>query len=273
MDALRTAGGPVTILQSGRLGDLWYVTPLANALDAAGLEVRVVFNESFGNPFAFFPSITPCPVPATPLRGRWRDALADATWQIDQWRLLRAQGGPVIWNQIFPLRWIQALAQGRCYPEYWYRNFPGCDFRRTLSTLTVSREPRILFFRRSHSFRALDSPALSAWLRANVRRLAEATGFEVVVVATAAEADDPEFPTWRGSLDEYQQLIARCSVVTGIVTSGHVLGQLLGKAVVAMYPQTVRSIDRIGGETIAITHPEDLTAKKITERLASGGSA
>lgn len=261
--------GEIAILQSGRLGDLWFVTPLAHALHQLGATVRVIHRADFGNPFTHFPYAisSPAPAPVPTRTDRLGYAAEEAAWQWRQWRRLRAEATPVIWNQIFPFRWLPALASGHSYPEYWYRRLPGIDFRRAPSTLDLATEPLVLFFRRSFSFRGAIPDRFDAWMRDTVRQIAAATGFRVLVVATNSEPDDEDHATWRGSLEEFQRLVAKCSIVAGITTSGHVLGQLLGKHVVAMYPPGVRSIDRIGAETIALEFPAPPPGPHILHRL------
>ncbi|GEM_PF-1956641 len=265
----QSSTGDIAILQSGRLGDLWFVTPLAHALHQLGARVRVIHRAEFGNPFTHFPYVisSPAPGPQHPRSSRLGYAADEAAWQWLQWRRLLRESTPVIWNQIFPFRWPHALACGRPFPEYWYRTFPGIDFRRAPTTLEVTAEPFILFFRRSFSFRGVIPDGFDDWLRGTVNHLASVTGHRILVVATADEPDDPEHPTWRGSLDDFQRLVARCSVVAGITTSGHVLGQLLGKPVVAMYPPDVRAVDRIGNETIALSFPDPLLEPSTLRRL------
>lgn len=265
----RSPTGEVAILQSGRLGDLWFVTPLAHALHQLGARVSVVHRADFGDPFVHFPCAISSPAPA-PVRSkttRLGHAAEEALWQWRQWQRLRREPTPVIWNQIFPFRWLYAAASGASYPEYWYRNLPGIDFRTAPTTLEITTEPLILFFRRSFSFRGAIPDGFDVWMHHTLDRLAEVTGFRILVVATSEEPDDREHPTWRGSLDDFQRLVARCSVVAGITTSGHVLGQLLGKRVVAMYPRGVRAIDRIGGETISLEFPKPPPDPPILRRL------
>jgi hypothetical protein len=75
--------------------------------------------------------------------------------------------------------------------------------------------------------------------------------------------DHPRYETWRGDLRAYQQLIARCGIIYGVNTSAHVLGQLLGKAVVACYPRVGRTIDTIGKETAKLCPGERLTTDQL----------
>ncbi|MBD5635169.1 MAG: hypothetical protein IAI49_11890 [Candidatus Eremiobacteraeota bacterium] len=85
----------------------------------------------------------------------------------------------------------------------------------------------------------------------------ERTRYRVIYVPPPGGADHARFETWRGDLGAYQRLIARSGMIFGIVTSAHVLGQLLGKPVVACYRDKRRRIDTIGSETARL-YPGEL---------------
>jgi hypothetical protein len=75
----------VSILQTGRLGDLWYTAPLAKWYYDQGRDVEVVYDGMFGNPFAFFPYIKPRPVHLRRYCSTnvgWGHFYNEAIWQI-----------------------------------------------------------------------------------------------------------------------------------------------------------------------------------------------
>ncbi len=256
----------ISILQTGRIGDLWYTAPLAQWLHGQGHTVEVVYDESFGNPFSFFPYIEPCPVhlPRYCVKNvRWGHFFNEAVWQLNWLRKLKAEGRQVIWNQVFPFRWLQAHRKGGPYVEYWYRNYPQINFRTASTTLPVSNEKTILVFQESQSISFKKGDAYHGWINGNLKTLATRTGYKPMVVAYGSQPDHPEYETWRGSLDDYQRLIASCGIIYGISTSAHVLGQLLGKPVVALYNDRQSPVDTIGGETARLRFLEQFTEDQL----------
>jgi hypothetical protein len=257
-------GARISILQTGRLGDLWYTAPLANWLHGQGYEVEVVYDQSFGNPFSFFPYIKPCPVilPRYCAKNiRWGHVYNEAVWQLTWLRKLKAEGRKVIWNEVFPFRWLQAHQKGVPYVEYWYRNYPQIDFRRAPTSLKISNEKTILVFLESQSVSFRKDQSYYDWIFGNLEKLAEVTGYRPIIVAYGNQPDHSVYETWRGSLGEYQQLIARCGIIYGIITSSHVLGQLLGKPVISLYKKKQSIVDTIGGEFVALYEGDELPEK------------
>ncbi|NLX24826.1 MAG: hypothetical protein GXY61_02540 [Lentisphaerae bacterium] len=257
----------VSILQTGRLGDLWYTTPLAHWLHQQGHTVEVVYDKCFGNPFSFFPYVEPRPVnlPRYCEKNiRWGHLFNEVVWQLGWLHRLKAEGKKVVWNEIFPFRWLQAHCKGRPYVEYWYHKNPQINFRRATTTLTVSNEKTILVFLESQSISFTKGDAYQRWIDGNLKTLAARTGYKPVVVAYGNQPDHPEYETWRGSLNEYQRLIASCGIVYGISTSAHVLGQLLGKPVVALYNDRQSPVDTIGGETARLSYLEQFNANQLS---------
>jgi len=228
----------ITILQTGRLGDLWFTTPLAWHLHQQGVEVEVAYNAKFGNPFTFFPYIKPRPLP---LRNwfpgdRFGYGINEMIWQPVEWLRLKRSGRTVIWNQIFPYRLLQSMRKGK----------------------PLSEGDTMLVFTESQSIRFKKDSAYYEWIGRNLRNVIDATGLRPVVVAYGDQPDHPVYETWRGSLEEYQHLIAGCGAVFGISTSAHVLGQLLGKPLVTLYEQGQHPLGMIGNETVTLSQGEDV---------------
>jgi hypothetical protein len=220
----------------------------------------------FGNPFSFFPYINPRPVtlPRYCAKNvRWGHFYNEAVWQLVWLRKLKVEGRRVIWNQIFPFRWLQAHMRRVPYVVHWYRKYPHVDFRTAPTTLDVRNEKTILVFEASQSISFQKGAAYSDWIYRNLEELSEKTGYRPVVVAYGKQPDHPVYETWRGSLDDYQRLIASCGIVYGISTSAHVLGQLLGKPVVALYNDRQSPVDTIGSETSLLRFPQKFTADQL----------
>lgn len=262
------------IVQTGRLGDLWFVIPLADHLTDQDYSVEVWYDEIYGRPFEFFPSVIARPVKfnrifaegAVGLR-----AVRSALQQILILARLALGRRRLIWNQIYPFR-LDAYVRGIPYPAFWYRNFPDLDFRRARTTLDVANDRTILYFTNSLSLGVRGCNAFTPWLEANLHKLAEHTGYRIVYVAPPGEPDHPVYESWHGRLDEYQGLIARCGLVFGISTSAHVLAQLLGKPVVACYKDRSRIIDSIGAETARLYPGEvlgEIDLAVISNKLAA----
>ncbi len=260
----------INILQTGRLGDLWFTTPLAWHLHCQGYEVAVVYNSKFGNPFSFFPYVKPMPVK---LRDwfpgpRFGYGFNEMIWQPAEWVKLKFQGQRVIWNQIFPYRSVLSLAKRKPFVECWYERYPQINFRRAPCDLKVTSGDTILVFTESQSIRFTRDQAHRDWVDRNLRKVMAATGFRPVIVAWGSQPDHPEYETWRGSLEDYQRLIAGCGLVYGISTSSHVLGQLLGKPVIVLYDKNQHPLGRIGGETMYICQGDDLPcAEDVAQRI------
>jgi len=256
------------ILQTGRLGDLWFTVPLADRLVDLGRHVEVWYDRVYGNPFAHFPSVVPRPVKLTrvlPGKSRLATIVNAASEQALLFAQLKRLGRTVVWNQIYPLR-LAAWLENEPYPQYWYRHYPGIDFRTARTTLAVENGRTILYFAASASLRIGAGSGFDAWLENNLERLRSHTGYRVLYVPPPGEPDHPRFDTWRGDLDAYQRLIAGCGVVFGISTSAHVLAQLLGKAVIPCYIDRRRLLDTIGAEKIKL-YPGDLLGAEELSRL------
>ena len=61
-------------------------------------------------------------------------------------------------------------------------------------------------------------------------------------------------------------MIAACGMVFGIITSAHVLGQLLGKPTVVLYSERQSILDMIGYEDVKLTTGQVMDQDQI-ERL------
>jgi hypothetical protein len=256
----------ISILQTGRIGDLWYTAPLANWQYEKGHEVEVVYDSTFGNPFSFFPYIEPRPVTLPRYCSkniRWGHFYNEAVWQLGWLRKLKSEGREIIWNEIFPFRWLQAHRKQIPYVEHWYRKYPQINFRTAPTTLSVSNEKTILVFQESQSISFIKDDSYTAWIDGNLKVLVEKTDYKPVVVAYGDQPDHPEYETWRGSMDDYQRLIASCGIVYGISTSAHVLGQLLGKPVVALYNDRQSPVDTIGAETARLKFSQQFTDEQL----------
>jgi len=260
----------IAILQTARLGDIWFTTPLANSLHQGGHSVSVVYDAQYGNPFTYFPSIHPQPVQCRiwlRAKNRWAYALNQGLNQALLLNRLRRQYDRVIWREIFPWRWAGMVKANIPYPDYWYRPFPGMQYRTAATTLKPGNERTILLFKKAQSLRFQMDDAYDRWIEDNLRLLLDATGLKPIFVAFGQEPDHPHYPTWRGSLEEYQQLVARCSIVYGASTSAHVLGQLLGKVVVPLYWLSHRIYNTIGQENARLFFGERLTQDQIAHLL------
>lgn len=267
------AGNKVTILQTGRLGDLWFTTPLAWHLHQQGCEVEVAYNAKFGNPFTFFPYVKPRPLPLHDwFRGsRFGYGFNEMIWQPSELLCLKIQGRTVIWNQIFPYRQLQSLSKGKSFVECWYEKYPQINFRRAPCDLDVTKGDTILLFTESQSIRFSRDRAYYGWIYSNLEKLVDYTGLRPLVVAYGNQPDHPEFETWRGSFEDYQRLIAGCGIVYGISTSAHVLGQLLGKPVIPLY-KGHHPLNRMGEGTLSLSQGECLPGKAETiQRLEGAG--
>jgi hypothetical protein len=243
---------------------------LAHWLHEQGHSVEVVYDESFGNPFAFFPYIEPRPVhlPRYCEKNiRWGHVFNEAVWQLNWFRKLKSEGRKVIWNEVFPFRWLQAHWKKAPYVEYWYRKDSQVDFRTAPTTLEIRNDKTILVFRESQSISFRKNESFDEWVDGSLKNLVARTGYQPVVVAYGNQPDHPKYETWRGSLDDYQRLIASCGLVYGISTSAHVLGQLLGKPVIALYSDRQSPVDTIGAETLRLCFPQQLSATQLDKLL------
>ncbi|PAW78393.1 MAG: hypothetical protein B9S32_07665 [Verrucomicrobia bacterium Tous-C9LFEB] len=261
---------PFAILQTGRLGDLWYTVPLADYLTQNGQRVEVWYDQSFGNPFTYFPSVIPRPLPLPRLTHGFSvpaNLLNSISQQLYLYEKLRQLGRQIIWNQIHPLG-IGAYFANRPYPEYWYRRYPEISFRHVQTTLQCHNDRTLLYFASSVSLRVSAANLYEDWLDRNLRLLQKLTGYRVLYVPPPGTPDHPTYETWRGNLEAYQELIAHCGLVFGIITSAHVLGQLLGKPVVACYTSRRWIFDTIGGETLRL-FPGDHISVEDSLKLAS----
>ena len=263
----------ITILQTGRLGDLWFTTPLAWHLHQQGVEVEVAYNSALGNPFAFFSYVKPRPLT---LKNwfpgpRFGYGFNEMIWQPTEFMKLKRQGRKVVWNQIFPYRLIQSLPKMKPYVECWYEKYPEIDFRSAPCDLEVTQGDTMLVFTESQSIRFKKDRNYYDWIYRNLETVVEATGLRPVVVAYGDQPDHPVYETWRGSLEEYQRLIARCGLIYGIVTSSHVLGQLLGKPLVTLYEEGQHPLGMIGDENIHLCQGNSLpSAEEMLQCLDLG---
>lgn len=258
-----TQTSPVAILQTGRLGDLWYTVPLADYLAQNGQRVEVWYDQSFGHPFTYFPSVIPRPIQLP----RFTDSsnvpfrlLNSIGQQLYLYRKLRQLGRRIIWNQIHPLG-IGAYFSNRPYPEYWYRHYPTINFRRAQNSFQCRNDRTLLYFASSVSLRISAGNGYEDWLDRNLRQLQKLTGYHILYVPPPGAPDHPTHETWRGSLDDYQELIAHCGLVFGIITSAHVLGQLLDKPVIACYTSRRLIFDTIGGETLRLFPGDNISTE------------
>jgi hypothetical protein len=262
----------VAILQTGRLGDLWYTLPLCHHLYSQGHEVEVVYDAQFGNPFTFAPYVKPRPIAVQrrfPRDKGWGHFWNEAVIQLRWLRMLRREGRRVVWNQVFPFHWPQAVLRRVPYPVYWYRKYPEIDFRKAVTTLDVRQGDRLLVFRHSQSLKLAEDTSYYEWIDRNLTLIANATGLRPLLVAYGDQPDHKQYDTWRGSLDEYENLVAGCGMVFGISTSAHVLGQLLGKPVVALYDNRQRIVDTIGAESGCLCFSQHLTKEQL-KKLGGG---
>ncbi len=253
------------IVQTGKLGDLWFTVPLADHLSDLGHRVEVWYDATYDAPFRYFPSIVPRPVGLPNIvlgSGRFGRVVNAVAKQAVLRARVSGLGRRVVRNEIYPFR-LDAYLANRPYPESWYRPYPGVDFRRARTTLRVENVGTILYFAASSSLRVEPASANTPWLEDNVARLAEHTGCRVIYVPPPDAPEHHRFETFRGDAAAYQRLIASCDIVFGIITSAHVLGQLLGKAVVACYIDRRMTVDTIGGETIRLYPLERLDNKSL----------
>jgi hypothetical protein len=254
------------ILQTGRLGDLWFTLPLAHHLHQQGQAVEVVYDAQYGNPFTFTPYVTARPMKMPgPLEspGRWSYAINQAIHQVRLNQTLKKEYARVIWRQIFPYRWLHTVHENRPYPYQWYAAFPEINFRRAPTTLECADEKTILLLDKSQSVHFHKDDSYARWFEENLQKLVEATHYTPVYVASGSEPDHPKYRTWRGSQDDYQRSIARCGIVYGTSTSAHVLGQLIGKAVVPLYGNRKVRYDTIGEEDACLFPGERLDAAQL----------
>lgn len=258
----------VSILQTGRLGDLWFTIPLAHWFHQQGHEVEIVYDDVFGNPFAFFTYIKPRPVKMPKYfkkNKRWGHFLNEAVWQLNWlWRLKR-EGKKVVWNQVYPFRLFAAYRRKAPYVEYWYRKYPQVNFRMAESSLEVTNEKTILVFQESQSPLFKMDESYYDWIFRNLDALVAVTGYKPILVLYGDQPERAGYESWRGSLDDYQRLIASCGMVFGISTSAHVLGQLLGKPVIALYGGGQSIVDTIGAESARLEFPHVATEGQFAE--------
>lgn len=261
-------GRTVAILQTGRLGDLWFTLPLCHHLHTRGVRVEVVYDAACGSPFLFAPYVTPRPMSVKrvlPGDRWWGRFISEALIELAWLRMLKREGRIVVWNQLYPFRWLSGVLRRRPYPEYWYRHYPAINFRRAVTTLDVKPGDRILVFRHSRSLNMAEDAAYFAWIDRNLDRVVEATGMRPLVVAYGEQPDHGRYETWRGTMAGYQELIAGCGVVFGMSTSAHVLGQLLGKPTVVLYGRYQFVVNTIGAETACVRNPDELTSDQVAE--------
>lgn len=252
---------PVAILQTGRLGDLWFTLPLAWELHKQGCEVEIWYDASFGEPFKYMPYVRPCPVrlPLTPNRANRRpwDFAKEAFNQVQLYAWLRMRRSRVIWNELYPLHLPRVIRRKTPYPTQWYERHPGVQFRRAVTTLPRRNDGTILLLKRSTSLFFQRGPAFDDWIDENLRLLAAATGYTPLHVMHGEEEPHRGCQICRADFDQYQQLIAGAGIVFGVSTSAHVLGQLLGKPIVSLYPDPKVRYIKIGDETAEL-HPYEI---------------
>ncbi len=257
----------IAIFQSGRLGDLWMTLPLANHLyKNAHKPIRIFYDKCYGNTvFSSFPYVDPVPIRMNRFlteTTRPSRLFSQGLAQLQTYIRLKRTGIEVVWNQIYPWRWLQATFFGKPYPYYWYLKYPEIlNSRIVPSTLEINNGKTILVFMNSQSLPTLDTTKNHEWLHNNLEKLVEWTGYKPIIVAYGDQPDHPKYETWRGSLEEYQKLIAQCGIVFGIITSAHILGQLLGKIVIPLYGKNTSIIDSIGKETLLLKFPENFSGK------------
>jgi NAD-dependent SIR2 family protein deacetylase len=114
--------------------------------------------------------------------------------------------------------------------------------------LEIKNDKTILVFQESQSVSFTKNDSYYNWIYSHLDELVINTGFRPIIVAYGEQPDHPKYETWRGTLEDYQRLIAQCGMVYGIITSAHVLGQLLGKPVFALYRAKQSIVDTIGQE-------------------------
>jgi hypothetical protein len=261
---------PVAILQTGRLGDLWFTLPLAWQLRQQGSEVEIWYDASFGNPFKYMPYVVPRPVrlpfSVNRINRRPWDFAKEAFNQMQLYAWLRMRRSRVIWNELYPLRLPRVIRRKIPYPVQWYERHPGVSFRRAPMTLPCRNDRTILLVKRSTSLFFQRGPAFDAWIDENLRSLAAATGYSPIHVTHAEEEPHPGCRSCRADFDEYQHLIAGAGIVFGVSTSAHVLGQLLGKPVVSLYPDPGMRYIKIGDETAQL-HPYEILSSAQIEGI------
>lgn len=248
----------VAILQTGRLGDIWLTLPLADHLHQQGIQVDCYYDARYGNPFSFTPYVNPKPVVLPDwikLKNRWGYALNEAIHQARLLISLKRRYSRVIWRQTFPYRWLKVAWDNRPGIRF-YDTFPEISRLRAPTTLDCSNDGTILLFCRSQSVRFVQDARHHQWIEDNLQLLVQATGYAPIHVAFGNEPDHPKYPTWRGNLDDYQRLIAKCGLVYGITTSAHAFAQLTGKANIHLHGGPHINYNRIGNET-AWLYPYD----------------
>ena len=267
----------VGIFQSGRLGDLWMTLPLANHLYQNGHKpIKIFYDECYGDTvFSPFPYVDPVPIrmnhffteTTRPLR-----LFSQGLAQLQAYFRLKRTGIKIVWNQIYPWRWFQATFLGKPYPYYWYLKYPEILKSRVVpSILEIKSGKTILVFMHSQSLPTLDTAQSHEWLHRNLDQLIKWTGYKPIIVAYGNQPDHSKYETWRGSLEAYQKLIAQCGIVFGIITSAHVLGQLLGKIVIPLYGRNTSIVDTIGEETLLLKFPDNFSDKdNETLNIATG---
>lgn len=256
----------LTLLQTSRLGDLWFTTPMAWHFHQQGYDVEVAYHASFGNPFTFFPYIRPVPLPLTSWapRFRFQYLLHEMTGQPEAWLRLRKLGPrKIVWPQIYPWRLLPSILKNKPYSECMYERYPEIPFRQTRSTLPVTPGDTLLVFTESQSIPFVKDAAYFRWISENIERIARATGLRPVSVLYGNQTAPPNCEIWRGSLEDYQRLIAGCGAVYGICTSAHVLGQLLGKPIVTLYQKKQQTLGRIGEDTVSLGEGEMITPAQL----------
>lgn len=253
------------IFQTGRLGDLWMTLPLGYYLfKRFNKPIPVYYDRIYGNDvFKFFPFVTGQPLDIKkilPEHNRVLRVISQGMGQLNTFFSLKKRHHEIIWNQIFPWRWFFARINNQPYPHYWYRNYPDALKSRVVPTnLNVKNGETILVFLESQSLPQLNSKYARIWLERNLDTLVKKTGFKPLVVAYGDQPYHKHYETWRGSMDEYQNLIADCGVVYGISTSAHVLGQVLGKPVIPLYGKNQHVMDTIGQEPLRLIEGTDFS--------------
>lgn len=248
------------IIQSGKIGDLWLTVNLADALHLYDAETTVVYDERHGDVFEFFPSVKAMPVPFK----HWfknegfGHAFNEAVWQIYWVIKMELRGYKVIWNQVYPFRWLHCYLKKMGFADYWYRKYSLFRSRRPATTLEVKDEGIMLVIPPGGS----ELPQIEFYH--NMVFAKELFGQKVIVI----HSDDRSHclvteEIWEGSFSDYQQLVASCSLVFGEATSAHVLGQLLGKKTVAIYKEGTPRTDFLGGETVRLIGDEVITDEQL----------
>lgn len=228
--------------------------------------MEIAYHDVFGNPFSFFPYIRPVPLPLTSWapKFRFQYLLNEMTGQPEAWMRLRKMGRRrIVWPQIYPWRLLPSIAKRKPYSVCMYEKYPGLPFRETHSRLKVTPGDTLLVFTESQSIPFVKDDSYFAWISGNIDRIVRATGLRPVSVLYGDQVGPPNCETWRGTLEEYQQLLAGCGAVYGICTSAHVLGQLLGKPIVTLYQKRQQTLGRIGEDTVALGEGETISEAQL----------